>query len=184
MAEPLRAFNLKRWVDEHRALLRPPVGAEMVWKDSQFIVMIVGGPNARRDFHVDPSDEFFFQLEGDMVLEYIDRAGRRQRETIREGDVFLLPGETPHSPQRPAGTVGLVVERVRGPREQEAESYAWYCEGCDGKLYELSRGAEDLLADLKKVAAEFNASEALRTCRACGHVQPVPTGPRIEAGRT
>jgi 3-hydroxyanthranilate 3,4-dioxygenase len=179
MVEPLKAFNLKRWIDEHRDLLRPPVGAEMVWKDSQFIVMIVGGPNARRDFHIDPSDEFFFQLEGDMVLEYIDGAGRRQRETLREGDVFLLPAETPHSPQRPAGTVGLVVERVREPREPER--YAWYCERCDAKLYELSRGPGDLLADLRRVSSEFNASEAQRTCPACGYVQPVPTGPRIEA---
>src|SRR5215510_2546949 len=76
MAQLLTAFNLKRWIDEHRDLLKPPVGAEMVWKDSQFIVMIIGGPNARRDFHVDPSDEFFYQLEGDMVLEYIDGAGK------------------------------------------------------------------------------------------------------------
>jgi 3-hydroxyanthranilate 3,4-dioxygenase len=179
MAELLKAFNLKRWIDDHRDRLRPPVGAEMVWRDSQFIVMIVGGPNARRDFHIDPSDEFFFQLEGHMVLEYIDGAGRRQRETIREGDVFLLPGGTPHSPQRPAGTVGLVVERVRGP--QEPERYAWYCERCDAKLYELSRGEGDLLADLRKVSGEFNASETQRTCRACGYLQPVPTGPRIEA---
>src|SRR5262249_456020 len=62
MAEHLQAFNLKRWIDEHRALLKPPIGAEMIWKDSQFIVMIIGGPNARRDFHIDPSDEFFYQL--------------------------------------------------------------------------------------------------------------------------
>jgi 3-hydroxyanthranilate 3,4-dioxygenase len=181
MAESLKAFNFKRWIDEHRDRLKPPVGAEMVWTDSQFIVMVVGGPNARRDFHIDPSDEFFFQLEGDMVLEYIDQAGKRQREAIREGDVFLLPGNTPHSPQRPAGTVGLVVERVRGPEEEAREAYAWYCEGCDRRLYELSRRAGDLLADLKRVSAEFNASEALRTCRACGHVQPVPTGPRLAA---
>jgi len=176
MAEPLRAFNLKHWIDDHRSLLRPPVGAEMIWKDSQFMIMIIGGPNARRDFHIDPRDEFFYQLEGDMVLEYIDGKGKRQRETIREGEVLLLPAHTPHSPQRPANTVGLVVEPVRSP--EEPEGYAWYCERCDAKLYELSRGEEDILADLRKVAEKFNASEALRTCKDCGYVQPVPTGPR------
>ena len=138
----------------------------MIWRDSQFIVMIIGGPNARRDFHVDPSDEFFYQLEGDMVLEYIDGAGKRRRAPIRQGEVLLLPANTPHSPQRPAGSVGLVVERVRGVGEPEA--YAWYCEQCDAKLYGLERGREDLLLELKRVNQEFNASDALRTCKACG----------------
>src|SRR5262247_1142595 len=105
MAAVLKGFNLKRWIDEHRDLLKPPVGAEMIWKDSQFIVLIIGGPNARRDFHINPSDEFFYQLEGDMVLEYIDGAGKRQRAPIRQGEVFLLPANIPHSPQRPAHTV-------------------------------------------------------------------------------
>lgn len=177
MAEPLSAFNLKRWIEEHRDRLKPPVGAEMVWQDSQFIIMVIGGPNARRDFHTDPSDEFFYQLEGDMVLEYLDGAGKRQRETIREGEVLLLPAHTPHSPQRPANTVGLVVERVRGFKEPEG--YSWYCERCDGKLYELARSEGDILLDLRKVSEEFNASASLRTCKACGHVQPVPTGPRL-----
>jgi len=179
MAEPLKAFNLRRWIDDHRDLLRPPIGAEMIWKDSQFMVMVIGGPNARRDFHIDPRDEFFYQLEGDMVLEYIDGKGKRQRETIREGEVLLLPAHTPHSPQRPANTVGLVVEPVRGP--EEPERYAWYCERCDAKLYELSRGDEDLLADLRKASEKFNASEALRRCEECGYVQPVPVGPRLDA---
>jgi 3-hydroxyanthranilate 3,4-dioxygenase len=179
MAGPLSAFNLKAWIREHRELLKPPVGAEIVWKDSQFIVMVIGGPNARRDFHVDPSDEFFFQLEGDMVLEYLDGAGKRQRAPIRQGEVLLLPANTPHSPQRPANSVGLVVERVRGADEAKAEAYAWYCERCDAKLYELRRDAEDLLAELKQVAQEFNTSPARRTCKACGYVQPVPQGPRL-----
>lgn len=177
MAEPLKAFNLKSWIDDHRDLLKPPVGAEMIWQDSQFIIMIIGGPNARRDFHIDPSDEFFYQLEGDMALEYIDGQGKRQRQTIREGEVLLLPANTPHSPQRPANTVGLVVERVRGPKEPEG--FAWYCERCDAKLDELSRRQGDLLLDLRKVSQEFNASESLRTCKACAYVQPVPTGPRL-----
>jgi len=149
----------------------------MIWKESQFRVLIIGGPNARRDFHINPGDEFFYQLEGDMILEYIDAAGKRQRPTIREGDVFLLPARTPHCSQRPAGTVGLVVERVR--RQDESEGYAWYCEQCDSKMYELSGREDDILSELKSVNEQFNANDALRTCTACGYVQPVATGPRL-----
>src|SRR5207244_11643525 len=124
-------------------------------------VRLIGSPNDRRDFHINPGDEFCYQLEGNIVLEYIESAGTRQRETIREGDVLLLPARTPHSPQRPANTVGLVVERLREP--SEAESYAWHCERCDRKLYELVRGEGDLLRDLRRVAAEVNASESRST---------------------
>ena len=173
----LSAFNLERWIDAHREELKPPVGARMLWEDSQFIIMVVGGPNARRDFHIDPSDEFFYQLQGDMVLEIIGGDGKRQRQVIREGEVLLLPANTPHSPQRPANTIGLVVERVRGAGEQEG--YAWFCERCDSMMYQVSRGEGDLLQDLKKASTAYNASESLRTCKVCGYVQPLPTGPRL-----
>ena len=174
MAEPLAAFNLKRWIDEHRDLLKPPVGAEMIWRDSQFIVMIIGGPNARRDFHVDPSDEFFYQLEGDMVLEYIDGAGKRRRAPIRQGEVLLLPANTPHSPQRPAGSVGLVVERAAGA--EEAHHAGRYREQGDASGTACSAGGASCSSS--SCYQEFNASDALRTCKACGYVQPAPTGPR------
>ena len=177
MTGKLSPFNLKRWIDAHRDQLKPPIGAQRVWQDGQFLIMVIGGPNARRDFHIDPSDEFFLQLEGDMVLECIDAQGKREPLRIREGEVLLLPANTPHSPQRPAHSVGLVVERIRAP--DEPESYAWYCEQCDGQLYKLARGKGDLLHDLRRVAAEFNASEALRTCKVCAHVQAVPSGPRV-----
>lgn len=177
MAETLKPFNLNSWIEAHRDRLKPPVGAEMIWQDSEFIVMVIGGPNARRDFHIDPADEFFYQLEGDMVLEYIDSSGRRTRAAIRAGDVFMLPAGTPHSPQRPAGSIGLVVERVRQPGEPE--SYAWFCERCDAKLLEIRRGEGDLLDDLKRVNERFQSDAALRTCGSCGYVQPVAQGPRI-----
>ena len=106
MASTMTPFNLKAWIDEHRDLLKPPVGAEMVWKDSEFIIMVIGGPNARRDFHIDPGDEFFYQLEGDIALEYIDSDGQRRKAEIKQGDVFLLPANVPHSPQRGENTVG------------------------------------------------------------------------------
>ena len=177
MAQSLVSFNLQGWIDEHRDLLKPPIGNSVLWEDSEFMVMIIGGPNARRDFHIDPSDEFFYQLEGDMVLEYIDAGGRRERTAIRHGEVLMLPANTPHSPQRGPDTVGLVVERVRGP--EEPEGFAWYCERCDAKLHEVSRTVGDIVLDLPKVLAEFNASEDLRTCGSCGYVQPVATGPRL-----
>ena len=177
MAEPLAAFNLKRWIDEHRDLLKPPVGAEMIWRDF---------PVHRHD-HRGPErpPRLPCGSERRVLLSAGRRHGagihRRQRQAaappIRQGEVLLLPANTPHSPQRPAGSVGLVVERVRGAEEPEA--YAWYCERCDAHLYGLERGREDLLLELKRVNEEFNASEALRTCKACGHVQPVPSGPRL-----
>ena len=111
----LRAFNFKRWIDEHRHLLKPPVGNKLVFTDSEFIIMVVGGPNARRDFHVDPGEEFFYQLEGGITLATV-QDGKRVDIAIGEGDIFLLPPNMPHSPSRPANTVGLVIERTRRRR--------------------------------------------------------------------
>ena len=172
----LQAFNFQKWIKENEHLLKPPVGNKKVFEDGAMTVQVVGGPNERADYHDDPVEEFFYQLKGDMVLKVVDN-GNFYDVPIREGDVFLLPAHIPHSPQRPAHSVGLVVERVRGP--QEPEGYAWYCERCDTKLYALSRGDEDLLLELRKVSQAFNASASLRTCTACGYVQPVPTGPRL-----
>ena len=112
----LAAFNLKKWIDEHRNSLKPPVGNVLVFKDSNFQVMIVGGPNQRNDYHVDPGEELFFQIEGDIVLKVIEDGTPRDLP-IREGEMLLLPPFVPHSPQRPAGTVGMVIERERLPEE-------------------------------------------------------------------
>jgi 3-hydroxyanthranilate 3,4-dioxygenase len=108
----LPPINLKTWIEEHRSLLKPPVGNKMIWQDSEFMVMAVGGPNQRKDFHVEDGEEFFFQVEGDIVLRIIEN-GQVREIPIREGEMFLLPPNIPHSPQRPANTVGLVIERRR-----------------------------------------------------------------------
>ena len=129
----LRAFNFKRWIDEHRHLLKPPVGNKLVFTDSEFIIMVVGGPNSRKDFHVDPGEEFFYQLEGGITLATV-QDGRRVDSPRGEGEIFLLPPDMPHSPRRPAGTVGLVIERTR--RAGEIDGFQWYCENCGHKLYE------------------------------------------------
>ena len=105
----LVAFNLWQWIEQNRATFEPPVGNKVIWEDSQFTAMIIRGPNARRDFHVDPSDEIFYMLKGDMVLESM-RGGTRQRQVIREGELLLVPAFTPHSPHRPPDTWGLVIE--------------------------------------------------------------------------
>ncbi len=111
----LRAFNFKRWINEHRHLLKPPVGNKQVFTDSEFIIMVVGGPNSRRDFHVDPGEEFFYQLEGGITLATV-QDGKRVDVHINEGEIFLLPPNMPHSPRRPAHTIGLVIERKRRRR--------------------------------------------------------------------
>src|SRR4051812_29176832 len=108
----LAAINFKRWIDEHRHLLKPPVGNAQVWEDREFLVTVVGGPNARKDYHINEGEEFFYQLEGDITLKVMDQ-GQAEDIPIREGEIFLLPPSVPHSPQRPAGTVGLVLERKR-----------------------------------------------------------------------
>jgi len=110
----LRALNFKKWIDEHRHLLKPPVGNQQIWADREFMVTVVGGPNARRDFHVNEGEEFFYQLEGDINL-HVLVDGKREVVPIREGEIFLLPPNVPHSPQRPPNTIGLVLERRRRP---------------------------------------------------------------------
>ena len=167
--EPLVAFGLWRWIDDNRHAFAPPVGNKVVWEDSQFTAMIIRGPNARRDFHVDPSDEIFYMLRGDMVLEYI-RDGARVNQVIREGELMLVPALTPHAPHRPADTWGLVVEIKRSPGQ--TESLRWYCDRCNAVLHDVTMHIADIERELKAAIERFDASVELRTCRRCGHVQP------------
>ena len=169
--ETLQALNLNRWIDEHRHLLKPPVGNKLVYQDSEFMIMVVGGPNARTDFHVDPAEEFFHQLEGDMVLR-VAEGGRIRDLPIRAGEILLLPARVPHSPQRPAGSVGLVVERRRRPGE--LDGLQWYCAQCQQLLYEEYLALTNIEAELPPVFARFYADPAHRRCRHCGAIEPLP----------
>src|SRR3569832_2015385 len=127
-----RAFNFKKWIDDNRHLLKPPVGNQQVYKGNKdFIVMVVGGPNARKDYHYNEGEEFFYQLEGDIVVKIIDD-GKPVDIHLNEGDIFLLPPRTPHSPQRGPITVGLVIERKR--EVTELDGFMWFCENCGNKL--------------------------------------------------
>lgn len=160
------AFNFKKWIDENRPLLKPPVGNKVVWKDREFIVMVVGGPNSRTDFHVNQGEEFFYQLEGNMTLKLYDE-GKIVDLRIREGDIYLLPPNTPHSPQREAGSVGLVIERRRRPGEEDA--LQWYCEKCANKLYEEKFPLTNIETQFPAVFERYYGSPHVN-CRKCGHV--------------
>jgi 3-hydroxyanthranilate 3,4-dioxygenase len=165
--QSLLAFNLQRWIDEHRHLLRPPVGNKCLFGDGDFIIMVVGGPNARKDYHVDPGEEFFYQLEGDMVLKTM-QSGRPVDVPIRQGEILLLPAGVPHSPQRRANTVGLVVERRRHAGERDG--FQWYCENCTNLLYEEFFELTNIETQFPAIFDRFFASQERRTCSRCGTV--------------
>ncbi len=168
----LASFNLKQWIDEHRHLLKPPVGNAQVWKDTDFIVMVIGGPNSRKDYHVDPSEEFFYQVEGDIVLKVIEN-GQPRDIPIREGEVLLLPPMVPHSPRRPANTVGLVIERTR--KAEEPEAFEWYCEQCGHRLYREQFVVTDIVGQLPPLFDRYwNGDVKHRTCEKCGTVMERP----------
>lgn len=164
-------FSLQRWIDENRALLEPPVGNKLLFQDSQFIVMAVGGPNSRQDFHHDPSEELFFQLEGDMVLKTMQNH-RVTDVPIRAGEVFLLPPQIAHSPQRPAGSVGIVVERRRDP--DELDGFSWYCESCGHCLYLERIAVRNIETQLPEIFSRFYSDIGHRSCTQCGSVMPLP----------
>lgn len=171
----LKAFPLESWIDAHRAELKPPVGNKRLFREGDFIIMVVGGPNQRKDFHLDPGEEFFYQLEGDMLLKVVEK-GRVVDVPIREGEVLLLPAHMPHSPRRYANTVGLVIERVRRPGERDG--LAWYCENCNAELYREEFELTDIETQFPPVFDRFYSSLNRRTCRRCGTVQdPLPPAP-------
>lgn len=161
----LASINLKQWIDENRQWLKPPVGNKLVFEDAEFIVMVVGGPNTRKDYHVDDGEEFFYQVEGDIVLKVVENGVPRDLP-IRQGEIFLLPPRVPHSPQRPAHTVGLVVERKRA--ETELDGFQWYCEGCGNKLYEEFVHITDIVKQLPPIFDRFYSNEQNSTCKRCG----------------
>jgi 3-hydroxyanthranilate 3,4-dioxygenase len=167
----LEPLNLQRWIDANRSLLRPPVGNRLIFRDGEFIVMAVGGPNSRQDYHVDPAEEIFHQVEGDMVLRVMED-GRPRDVPIRAGEMLLLPPRVPHSPQRPANTVGIVIERQRRPGE--LDGLQWYCAQCDALLYEEYLQLADIETQFPPVFDRFYAGSGHRQCRRCGSVFPLP----------
>jgi 3-hydroxyanthranilate 3,4-dioxygenase len=167
----LSTYNLKRWIAENQSYFNPPLRTNrLLIRGSDFLVMILRGPNTRLDFHVDPGDEFFYQIEGSMELHIKAENQRRRVVTIGEGEIFVCPGGMPHSPRRLDNTWGLVIERRR--REQEQEAFVWFCEQCDERVYSRPVKQESVASQVAAVYKEFNSDQTLRTCRACGYIFP------------
>jgi len=163
-------IDFHKWINEHRHLLKPPVANKCI-VDGDFIVMIVGGPNSRTDYHWDEGPEFFHQIEGEMVLK-IQEDGKARDIPIRAGEIFYLPPRIPHSPQRMANSIGLVIERKRLAHEKDG--LLWFCETCNHKLFEEFFELNDIEKDFPAVFDRFYGSIDARTCKACGHVNPAP----------
>ncbi len=169
--DALGTYDLKRWIAENQSYFKPPFRTNrLLIRGKDFLVMILRGPNTRLDFHVDPGDEFFYQIEGRMELHIKPENERRRVVTIGEGEIFVCPAGLPHSPRRIADTWGLVIERPR--REQEREAFVWFCEQCDDRVYSCPVDQKDVGAQVAALYNNFNSDEALRRCRACGYVFP------------
>lgn len=171
MSKIVSPINFKKWIDENRHLLKPPVGNKVVWKDGDFIVMVVGGPNSRKDYHYNETPEFFYQVEGNMVLKIIDK-GTPKDVHINQGDIYLLPPKVPHSPQRAANTVGLVIEYPRDKGVMDA--LEWYCENCNKQLYREEFALDNIETDMPKIFEKFYNDKDKCTCSKCGTVMQAP----------
>ena len=163
-----RPFNLQKWIDEHRHELKPPVGNRNLYKEAgDYIVMIVAGPNARKDYHYNETEELFYQIEGDIVVR-IQEDGKAVDIPIREGEMFLLPAGVPHSPMRSEGSIGLVVELKRS--EEDKDGLMWFCDNCNTKLHDTYFKLTNIEKDFLPRFKEYYGSEKMRTCPNCGEV--------------
>ncbi|MEK6451628.1 MULTISPECIES: 3-hydroxyanthranilate 3,4-dioxygenase [Myroides] len=170
------SFNIFKWVKENKSLLQPPVGNKNLYPESSdYIIMVVGGPNARKDFHYNEAEEFFFQLEGTIYID-IQENNEKKRITLNEGDIYLLPPKVPHSPIRTENSVGLVVEKKRKAKGSK-DGLMWYCENCNHKLYEVYFELTNIETDFLPHFKHFYSSEELRTCECCHTV--MPTNPKF-----
>ncbi|AXF56964.1 3-hydroxyanthranilate 3,4-dioxygenase [Salicibibacter kimchii] len=167
MALQSRAFDIQQLIEDNKHLLKPPVNNMVLWEDSEFIAMLLGGPNKRRDFHIDPSDEFFYQIKGSCFVECINENQEREVVEVKEGEMFMLPADVPHSPHRIADSYGIVLERKRG--EGELESFVWFCDKCNHEMHRATVQLTDIGTQVKEAIEKFNADEELKTCDNCGH---------------
>ncbi len=158
-------INIMKWVEEHRHELKPPVSNKYLYDGKDFFVMVIGGPNARNDFHVTNSEEYFYQLKGDIVVRIIED-GEIKDIVVREGETFFIPGGVPHSPTRPPETIGVVVERVRPAGE--TEHLQFYCENCHELVHDLEFDCADIVNHFSQAMKDFWADEQLSTCGNCG----------------
>ena len=162
----LPPINFKNWIKKNRDKLKPPVCNQIVYEDTELIIMVVGGPNIRKDYHIDEGEEFFYQIEGNMTLKLI-KDKQVQSINIKEGEIFLLPPLIPHSPQRYENTVGLVIERKR--HDNELDGFQWYCDNCNNLLYETFFYLENIVMQLPIIFENFWKNDSYRTCKKCNH---------------
>ncbi len=169
-------FNLNKWIEENRDSLKPPVGNKNLYKDAgDYIVMIVAGPNARKDYHYNETEELFYQLEGNIEV-HIQEDGKKRTMKLGPGDMYLHPAKVPHSPARQENSIGLVIERKRLD-VGAVDGLLWFCDNCNHKLHETFFILEDIEKDFLPRFKEFYASEDLRTCDNCGTT--METDPRF-----
>lgn len=167
----LDKLDLQTWIKKNQKHLKPPVSNKQLFDGSaDAIVFVSGGPNTRNDFHVNPTEELFYQLKGDIAVRVRPLDGAKPHDVIvREGEMFLLPRWVPHRPQRPAGTVGLIVEFPR-PKGQN-DGLQWYCPKCDHLVYDARFRLKKIDKDLAVVMNKFwGGAASRRTCKACGYV--------------
>ncbi len=168
-------FNVLKWVEDHRDEFKRPVMNRQLYKGADDVIVFVSlGPNTRNDYHVNPTEELFYQLKGDIAVRIrpLDGAGPRD-VVVREGEMWLCPRLVPHRPQRPEGTVGLIVEFPRRNAKGETldDGLRWYCPECDALVHEASFRLEHIDRDLHRVMDDFwNGPESRRACRQCGAV--------------
>ena len=166
----LPPINFPQWIAEHQHLLKPPVGNQQIWSDTDFIVTVVGGPNQRTDFHDDPYEEFFYQFKGNAWLKIIED-GKPGRIELKEGALFLLPPHIRHSPQRPeAGSLCMVIERTRP--QGVVDGFEWYCPNCDARVHRVEVHLKSLVRDLPPLFEAFYADLDARKCGQCGTLHP------------
>ncbi|KDN44769.1 hypothetical protein RSAG8_05242, partial [Rhizoctonia solani AG-8 WAC10335] len=168
LAPPL---NFPKWLSENADRLRPPVNNFCLYQGGDFTVMVVGGPNERNDYHVNETEEWFYQHRGGMLLRVVD--GEEFRDIrIEEGEMFLLPANTPHNPVRFADTIGIVIERQR-PADA-VDRLRWYCrsESHDSPtiIREDSFHCTDLGTQLKPLIQNWMSNPSVRKCGKCGEV--------------
>lgn len=162
-----KPFNLEKWISENRDLLKPPVGNKNLYVDSgDYIVMVVGGPNNRNDYHYNETEELFYQLEGNINV-HIQVDGEKQVVPLGPGDMFLLPAGIPHSPAREEGSVGLVIERKRAGKGY-TDGLLWFCKNCNNKLHDVYFELHDIEKDFLPHFNHFNENIELHTCTKCG----------------
>lgn len=167
MSAPMQVINFQEWINNNRDKLKPPVCNKEVYREGDMIIMVVGGPNGRQDFHYNEGPEFFYQLEGEMLLR-TQQNNEIIEYPIKAGEIFLLPPKVPHSPVRFSNSIGLVIEQVRRP--EETDGLMWFCENCNNKLYEEYFPLRDIENDFGGVFERYLGNEKLRTCNKCGTV--------------